>query len=83
MEPLKPKPTECILRPYTKKELRLLYGIPINTWKRWLKSVPETANSGRRNWLTLPEVEALFKKYGVPGLKVIEFEIPKKPNKAQ
>lgn len=70
-------------KPYTKKELRLLYGVPISTWKRWLKSVPETADSGRKNWLTLPQVEALFKKYGVPGLKVIEFEMPIKSNKVQ
>jgi hypothetical protein len=83
MEALTPKPTACVPKPYTKKELRLLYGIPLSTFKRWLKSVPETAESGRKNWLTLPQVEALFKKYGVPGLKVIEFETPVKFNKVQ
>ena len=83
MQPVIPKPTACEPKPYTKKELRLLYGIPISTFKRWLKAVPETANTGRKNWLTLIQVEALFRKYGVPGLKVIEFDAPIKSDKVQ
>lgn len=57
------------LKPYTKKDLRLMYGIPLTTFRRWLKAVPEALESGRKNWLTAKQVEAIIKKYGVPGLR--------------
>lgn len=55
------------LRAYTKKELRLLYGVSESTFRRWLKEIPETADSGRKNWLDVNQVEAILKKRGVPG----------------
>jgi hypothetical protein len=70
------KPVACEPKAYTKKELRQLYGIPETTFKRWLKALPETANTGRKNWLDIIQVEALFKRYGVPGVKIIEFDQP-------
>ena len=53
----------------TKKELRLLYGIPVTSFRVWLKSIPETSNTGRKNWLNAIQVEAIIKTYGVPGEK--------------
>jgi len=61
------KPIAFVLRAYTKKELRLLYKIPESTFRRWLKLIPETATSGRRNWLDIVQVEAILKARGVPG----------------
>lgn len=62
-----------VLKAYTKKELRLLYSnVSPRTFTRWLKSVSETANTGRANWLDVIQVEAIIKKYGVPGER--EFE---------
>lgn len=62
-----------VLKAYTKKELRLLYSnVSRGTFTKWLKSVPETANTGRTNWLDAVQVEAIVKKYGVPGER--EFE---------
>ncbi len=60
------KPITFAVKAYTKKELRTLYGIPSSTFKRWLKAVPEL-NSGRNNYLTIPQVILILKFYGVPG----------------
>lgn len=58
-----------VIKAFTKKELRLLYGIPEASFRRWLKGVPETSSTGRKNWLTALQVEAIIKMYGVPGQK--------------
>ena len=55
------------LRAYTKKELRLLYDVSEDTFRRWLKAIPELAQSGRKNLLDIVEVEAILKVKGVPG----------------
>ena len=54
------------VKAYTKKELRTLYGIPESTFKRWLKAVPGL-DSGRNNYLTIPQVILILDFYGVPG----------------
>jgi hypothetical protein len=56
-----------VLKAYTKKELRLLYGIPETTFRRWLKDIPETANTGQKNWLDVNQVAAILRVKGVPG----------------
>lgn len=57
-----------VLKAYTKKELRLLYGnIPESTFRRWLKLIPETADTGKKNWLDVNQVAAILKARGVPG----------------
>jgi len=58
-----------VIRAYTKKELRLLFEIPEASFRRWLKQVPETSDTGSKNWLTALQVEAIIKTYGVPGQK--------------
>lgn len=58
-----------VIKAYTKKELRLLYGIPEASFRRWLKEIPETSNTGKKNWLTALQVEVIIKTYGVPGQK--------------
>ena len=73
MKPTQIKSVAYEPKAYTKKELRQLYGIPETTFKRWLRAIPETENTGRKNWLTPDQVAAIFKKYGVPGVKVIDF----------
>lgn len=73
MENEKTQPIKFVLKAYTKKELRLLYGnIPESTFRRWLKQIPETANTGRKNWLDVNQVAAILKARGVPGER--EFE---------
>jgi hypothetical protein len=65
MEKLKlPKSFEY--RAYTKKELRTLYGLKIKTFKAWMRSVPETACTGRRNYLNINEVMAFINAHGTP-----------------
>lgn len=55
------------LKAYTKKELRLMYNISPHVLREWLRAIPETADTGRKNWLDIGQVEALFKVRGVPG----------------
>lgn len=55
------------IKAYTKKELRLMYGIPESSFRRWLKELPETKTPCMKNWLTPIQVEAIIKAYGVPG----------------
>lgn len=57
------------IKAYTKKELRLMYGIPECSFRRWLKELPETKEPSMKNWLTALQVEAIIRKYGVPGQK--------------
>jgi hypothetical protein len=57
-----------VLKAYTKKEMRQLYGnIPESTFRRWLKQIPETANTGSKNWLNVNQVQAILDAHGVPG----------------
>lgn len=58
------------IKPYTKKDLRIMYGLPESTFRRWLKEVPETSDTGSKNWLTVIQVEAIIKKYGIPNTKI-------------
>lgn len=55
------------LKAYTKKELRLMYDITPHVLREWLRAIPETVNTGSKNWLDVIQVEALFKARGVPG----------------
>lgn len=61
-----------VLKAYTKKELRLLYGLSESTFRRWLKKIPETANTGQDNWLDVDQVAAILKARGVPGERVFK-----------
>lgn len=55
------------LKAYTKKELRLMYNISPHVLREWLRAIPETEDTGRKNWLDIGQVEALLKVRGVPG----------------
>lgn len=58
-----------MIRAYTKKELRQLYGIPKSTFLRWLLPLRGMLKSQRSNWMTAAEVECFAKEYGFPGEK--------------
>lgn len=58
-----------IIRAYTKKELRLLYGIPKSTFRRWLIPLRDMFKSKNNNWLNAAEVELFVNEYGFPGQK--------------
>ncbi len=57
------------IKAYTKKDLRLLYGLPYHSFRRWLNEIPETSVVSRKNYLNAIQVEAIIKKYGVPKEK--------------
>ncbi|MFL5763572.1 MAG: hypothetical protein ACJ77K_06475 [Bacteroidia bacterium] len=63
------------VKAYTKKELRLMYGLAEGSFRKWLKELPETKDTGRKNWLTALQVEAILKKYGVPRVNLITMEV--------
>jgi hypothetical protein len=53
-----------VLKPYTKKDLRILMGVPITTFSRWLATIPDTEHSKRCHWLSTTFVRAFVEKYG-------------------
>jgi hypothetical protein len=61
-----------VVKAYTKKELRLLYGLPRDTFRKWLKALPGDSGSGRNNWLTAAQVQAFIDRYGAPRLQQIK-----------
>ena len=67
MENQAPRKIAVAVKAYTKKELCQLYEVPAATFRRWLKQIPQTANTGQKNWLDVLQVEAIFEARGVPG----------------
>jgi len=65
-------PVAFVLKAYTKKEMCVLYDIPPSTFRRWLKQIPETMNTGRKNWLDVAQVQAILKIKGVPGPRTFQ-----------
>lgn len=56
------------LKPYTVKELSILYGIHKTTMLRWLE--PFTEDIGRRvgRFYTIKQVKTIFDKLGTPDM---------------
>ena len=61
-----------VIKVYTKKDLRLMYGVPYHTFRRWLSEIPETSVVTRKNYLTAIQVEAIVKVYGIPKEERLE-----------
>lgn len=54
------------VKPYTSKELRVLYGVSEKTFRKWLK--PFAEEIGRRNgaYFSVRQVRVIFDKLDVP-----------------
>lgn len=76
METIKKQPPFEIMV-YSKKDLRIMYGVPEYCFRKWLRALEETKNTGRRNYLTPLEVEAVIKNYGVPNMDKLKNPLAK------
>lgn len=52
------------LKPYTKKDLRLIMGISSSTFRRWLLNIPEAKIPKYKNWLNTEQVKLIIEMYG-------------------
>jgi hypothetical protein len=59
MNPTKPKV-------YTKKELRILYGVSRSTFSKWMKEIFPDPENINKKLLTPTMVKTIFEKIGEP-----------------
>ena len=52
------------LKPYTKKDLRLIMDIPCSTFRRWLQNIPDAKIPKYKNWLSTEQVKRIIETYG-------------------
>lgn len=51
---------------YSKTQLAKLYHVSYNTFKKWIKNIPELKLSQKQRLFTPKQVEILFKELGEP-----------------
>ncbi len=56
-----------ILKTYTRKELREIYGVPPKTFQRWLEPFNETWGMKNKRYLTIEQVRKIVEQFGIPG----------------
>ena len=55
------------LKAYTKKELRMFYGLSKRTFNEWLEQYKEELKVIKGYYLNVNQVQFIFEKFGVPG----------------
>jgi hypothetical protein len=55
------------LKPYTLKELAVLYGVCKKTIKRWLKPIETEIGQHDGRYYTIPQVKVIFARLGYPA----------------
>jgi hypothetical protein len=55
------------LKAYTKKDIRIFYGLSERTFKEWIKPFRKELGIGNGHFLTVTQVKYIFEKFGVPG----------------
>lgn len=56
-----------ILKTYTRKELREIYGVPPKTFQRWLEPFNEAWGIKNKRYLTIEQVRKIVEQFGIPG----------------
>lgn len=56
-----------ILKTYTRKELREIYGVPPKTFQRWLEPFNEALGMKNKRYLTIEQVRKIVEQFGIPG----------------
>lgn len=56
-----------ILKTYTRKELREIYGVPPKTFQRWLEPYNEAWGMKNKRYLTIEQVRKIVEQFGIPG----------------
>jgi transposase-like protein len=64
-----PQPNNYIeMKPYSIKELALLYGVCDKTLKKWMKPFNDHIGQKQGRYFTVAQVATIFGKLGQPGL---------------
>ena len=54
------------IRPYSTKELALIYGVCDKTLKKWVKPFAADIGEKQGRYYTVAQVKTIFEKIGVP-----------------
>ena len=57
---------EIKVKPYTTKELSVIYEIPPRSFLKWLLPIRDLVGNRNGQWFTVQQVEIIFSKLGVP-----------------
>jgi hypothetical protein len=57
-----------VLRAYTPKEMRNLYGVSPHIFKKWIEDFKEEIGELKANSYTIFQVKIIIDKLGVPGI---------------
>ena len=57
------------LKPYTCKELSLLYGVSKPTFRKWLEPFKKAIGERQGHFFTVIQVATIFEKLGLPGVE--------------
>ncbi len=55
------------MKTYSKSQLAKKYGVSYNTFKKWLKAIPEINIVPSKRLLTPRDVEIIYKNLGIPN----------------
>jgi transposase-like protein len=56
------------IKPYSTKEIAMLYGVCDKTLKKWLKPFEEYIGKKTGRYYTIAQVNIIFDKLGMPGV---------------
>jgi hypothetical protein len=59
---------EPLLKPYSLKELSVMYGVSKNTFKKWMDPFSHKLGQRQGYYYSIEQVKMIFNKLGVPGL---------------
>ncbi len=57
-----------VLRAYTPKEMRNLYGVSSHIFKKWIEDFQDDIGELKANSYTIAQVKIITDKLGVPGI---------------
>lgn len=60
------------IRPYTRKELRAMYGVSVYVFRNLLKPFKQEMGTITGKYLNVNQVELIIKKLGMPKIMTIE-----------
>ncbi len=62
------KPTLILLKPYTLKEMCVLYGVCRFTFRKWLKPFENQIGEKQGIYFSINQVKIIFDKLGYPSM---------------
>ena len=60
------------LRPYSIKELALLYEVDRRTFRKWLRRYEDAIGKQQGHYYNITQVKMIFEKFSLPGNIILE-----------